>query len=90
MTFSLFYFPLQAPHVFHSASMYSEHRFGDLEMVSSQKSEESEEKSPQLHPKALSAVLQQSGSQCPDLRMVGDTRPGWARVGLPRVRLPAS
>lgn len=52
--------------------MCGDHKFGDLEMVSSQNSEESEkEKSPRLHPEALISVFQQSGSQSPDLRMVG-------------------
>nr|XP_035943832.1 TBC1 domain family member 8 isoform X2 [Halichoerus grypus] len=56
--------------VFHSTSMCSDHKFGDLEMVSSQNSEESEkEKSPQLHPEALISVFQQAGSQSPDSRM---------------------
>lgn len=56
--------------VFHSTSLCSDHKFGDLEMVSSQNSEESEkEKNPQLHPEALIPVLQQSGSQSPDSRM---------------------
>lgn len=58
--------------VFHSTSMCSDHKFGNLEMVSSQNSEGSgTEKSPRLHPEALRAVFQQSASQSPDLRMVG-------------------
>ncbi|XP_062934180.1 TBC1 domain family member 8 isoform X2 [Cynocephalus volans] len=56
--------------VFHSTSMCSEHKFEDLEMVSSQNSEDSErEKSPLLRPEALVAVFQQSGGQSPDSRM---------------------
>ncbi|XP_044119610.1 TBC1 domain family member 8 isoform X4 [Neovison vison] len=56
--------------VFHSTSMCSDHKFGDLEMVSSQNSEESDkEKSPRLHPEALISVFQQAGSQSPDSRM---------------------
>nr|XP_055234404.1 TBC1 domain family member 8 isoform X3 [Gorilla gorilla gorilla] len=56
--------------VFHSTSMCSDHRFGDLEMMSSQNSKESEkEKSPLLHPDALVTAFQQSGSQSPDSRM---------------------
>ncbi|XP_073867232.1 TBC1 domain family member 8 isoform X14 [Macaca fascicularis] len=56
--------------VFHSTSMCGDHRFGDLEMVSSQSSEESEkEKSPLLHPDALVTAFQQSGSQSPDSQM---------------------
>lgn len=52
--------------------MCSDHKFGDLEKVSSQNSEESEkEKSPRLHPEALISVFQQAGSQSPDSRMVG-------------------
>ncbi|GAB5569529.1 TBC1 domain family member 8 isoform X3 [Prionailurus iriomotensis] len=61
---------MQTSPVFHSTSMCGDHKFGDLEMVSSQNSEESEkEKSPRLHPEALISVFQQSGSQSPDLRM---------------------
>ncbi|KAM8786023.1 TBC1 domain family member 8 isoform 2-T2 [Rhynchonycteris naso] len=57
-------------HVFHSTSMCSDHKFGDLEMVSSQNREGSEEeKSPRPPSKALRAVLQRSGSQSLDLRM---------------------
>ncbi|KAF5926210.1 hypothetical protein HPG69_011337 [Diceros bicornis minor] len=56
--------------VFYSTSMCSDHKFRDLEMVSSQNSEESEtQKSPQLRPEALIAVFQQSGGQSPDSRM---------------------
>ncbi|KAF3826863.1 hypothetical protein GH733_009388 [Mirounga leonina] len=63
---------MQTSPVFHSTSMCSDHKFGDLEMVSSQNSEESEkEKSPRLHPEALISVFQQAGSQSPDSRMVG-------------------
>ncbi|XP_006916236.2 TBC1 domain family member 8 isoform X2 [Pteropus alecto] len=55
---------------FHSTSMCSDHKFGNLEMVSSQNSEGSgTEKSPRLHPEALRAVFQQSASQSPDSRM---------------------
>lgn len=56
--------------VFHSTSICSDHKFGDLEMVSSQNSEESEkERSLRLHPEARRAIFQQSSSQSPDLRM---------------------
>ncbi|XP_024854560.1 TBC1 domain family member 8 isoform X4 [Bos taurus] len=50
--------------VFHSTSLCSgSHRFGGLEMVSSQNSEEREkETSPRMHPEAF----RQSGSQSPD------------------------
>lgn len=53
--------------VFHSTSLCSgNHRFGGLEMLSSQNSEEREkETSPLMHPEAF----RQSGSQSPDLRM---------------------
>ncbi|XP_044119611.1 TBC1 domain family member 8 isoform X5 [Neovison vison] len=61
---------MQTSPVFHSTSMCSDHKFGDLEMVSSQNSEESDkEKSPRLHPEALISVFQQAGSQSPDSRM---------------------
>lgn len=64
--------PMQVSHVFHSSSMCSGHKFRDLEMMSSQNSEEGEEEqSLQQHPQALRAVLEQSGSQSPDVRMVG-------------------
>ncbi|XP_060024845.1 TBC1 domain family member 8 isoform X4 [Lagenorhynchus albirostris] len=56
--------------VFHSASMCGDHRFGRIEMVSSQNSEEREkEMSPQLHPEALVAGFRRSGSQSPDSRL---------------------
>ncbi|XP_049712271.1 TBC1 domain family member 8 isoform X1 [Elephas maximus indicus] len=56
--------------VFHSTSMCNDHKFGDLEMVSSQHSEESEkEKSPLLNPEALITIFQQSSPQSPDSRM---------------------
>lgn len=68
------FFPMQTSPVFYSTSMCSDHKFGDLEMVSSQNNKESEkETSPRLHPEALTAVFQQSGSQSPDSRMVGAT-----------------
>lgn len=53
--------------VFHSTSLCSgSHRFGGLEMVSSQNSEEREkETSPRMHPEAF----RQSGSQSPDSRL---------------------
>ncbi|XP_076413540.1 TBC1 domain family member 8 isoform X4 [Peromyscus maniculatus bairdii] len=55
--------------VFYSTSMCSD-KFGDLEMVSSQSSEEREkDKSPLPHPEPLTAVFQQSGSQSPDSRL---------------------
>ncbi|XP_036913165.1 TBC1 domain family member 8 isoform X2 [Sturnira hondurensis] len=57
-------------HVFHSTSMCSGHKFRDLEMMSSQNSEEGEEEqSLQQHPQALKVVLEQSGSQSPDVQM---------------------
>ncbi|XP_068421195.1 TBC1 domain family member 8 isoform X3 [Eschrichtius robustus] len=56
--------------VCHSASMWGDHRFGRIEMVSSQNSEEREkEMSPQLHPEALVAGFRRSGSQSPDSRL---------------------
>ncbi|TKC34454.1 hypothetical protein EI555_005995, partial [Monodon monoceros] len=56
--------------VFHSTSMCGDHRFGRIEMVSSQNSEEREkEMSPQLHPEALVAGFRRSGSQSPDSRL---------------------
>ena len=73
--FSLIFFflPMQTSSVFHSASMWGDHRFGRIEMVSSQNSEEREkEMSPQLHPEALVAGFRRSGSQSPDSRLVGD------------------
>ncbi|CAH7232128.1 Tbc1d8 [Phodopus roborovskii] len=52
--------------VFYSASICSD-KFGDLEMVSPQRSGEKEkEESPLPHPEPLTAVFQQSGSQSPD------------------------
>lgn len=74
--------------------MCNDHKFGDLEMVSSQNSEESEkEKSPRLHPEALISVFHRAGSQSPDSRMVGglalpppgpqQSQHGW---GFPAVR----
>lgn len=63
---------MQMSHMFHSTSMCSGHKFRDREMMSSQNSEEGEEEqSLQQHPQALKAVLEQSGSQSPDSRMVG-------------------
>ncbi|XP_053520657.1 TBC1 domain family member 8 isoform X2 [Artibeus jamaicensis] len=57
-------------HVFHSTSMCSGHKFRDLEMMSSQNSEEGEEQqSLQQHPLAPKAVLEQLGSQSPDVQM---------------------
>ncbi|XP_010635428.1 TBC1 domain family member 8 [Fukomys damarensis] len=50
--------------VFYS-SMCGDHKFGDLEMVSPQSSEESE-KSPLPCPESLTPVFPQSGSQSPD------------------------
>ncbi|KAM9053119.1 TBC1 domain family member 8 isoform 2-T2 [Megaptera novaeangliae] len=56
--------------VFHSTSMWGDHRFGRIEMVSSQNSEEREkEMSQQLHPEALVAGFRRSGSQSPDSRL---------------------
>ncbi|XP_032756876.1 TBC1 domain family member 8 isoform X2 [Rattus rattus] len=55
--------------VFYSTSICTD-KFGDLEMVSSQSSEEREkEKSPLPHPEPLTADFQQSGSQSPDSRL---------------------
>lgn len=64
---------MQTSPVFHSTSLCSgNHRFGGLEMVSSQNSEEREkETSPLMHPEAF----RQSGSQSPDSRMVSDVAP---------------
>lgn len=61
---------MQTSPVFHSTSLCSgNHRFGGLEMLSSQNSEEREkETSPLMHPEAF----RQSGSQSPDSRMVSD------------------
>lgn len=65
-------FVLQASPVFYSTSICTD-KFGDLEMVSSQSSEEGEkEKSPLPHPEPLTAVFQQSGSQSPDSRLVSE------------------
>ncbi|XP_004704394.2 TBC1 domain family member 8 [Echinops telfairi] len=56
--------------VFPSTSMCSDHRFGKLEMVSSENREDRDkETSPLLNPEALIAIFQQSGSQSPDARM---------------------
>ncbi|KAB0381292.1 hypothetical protein FD755_009076, partial [Muntiacus reevesi] len=59
--------------VFHSTSLCSgNHRFGGLEMVSSQNSEEREkETTPRMHPEAF----RPSGSQSPDSRLVSDVAP---------------
>jgi hypothetical protein len=57
--------------VFYSASICTD-KFGDLEMVASQSSEEREEKRPLPHPEPLTAVFQQSGSQSPDSRLVSE------------------
>lgn len=64
---------MQTSPVFHSTSLCSgNHRFGGLEMVSSQNSEEKEkETSPRLHPEAF----RPSGSQSPDSRLVSDVAP---------------
>ena len=66
---------MQTSPVFHSTSLCSgNHRFGGLEMVSSQNSEEREkETSPRMHPEAF----RPSGSQSPDLRLVSDVAPPW-------------
>lgn len=58
--------------MFYSTSICTD-KFGDLEMVSSQSSEEREkEKSPLPHPEPLTADFQQSGSQSPDSRLVSE------------------
>jgi len=64
---------MQTSPVFHSTSLCSgSHRFGGLEMVSSQNSEEREkETSPRMHPEAF----RQSGSQSPDSGLVSDVAP---------------
>ncbi|XP_055463316.1 TBC1 domain family member 8 [Psammomys obesus] len=55
--------------VFYSTSICSD-KFGDLEMASSQSSEEGEkEKSPLPHPEPLTAGFQHSDSQSPDSRL---------------------
>ncbi|KAM4803657.1 TBC1 domain family member 8 isoform X1 [Urocitellus parryii] len=55
--------------VFYSTSLCSGHKFGDLEIVSSQSSEEHEDESSPLHPGPLTSVFQPSGSQSPDSRL---------------------
>ncbi|KAK2505426.1 hypothetical protein MC885_013431 [Smutsia gigantea] len=56
--------------VFHSASMCSDHKFGDLEMVSSPNSGESgTERIPWLSPAALITGCRWSASQSPDASM---------------------
>ncbi|XP_030885196.1 TBC1 domain family member 8 [Leptonychotes weddellii] len=78
---------MQTSPVFHSTSMCSDHKFGDLEMVSSQNSEESEkEKSPRLHPEALISVFQQAGSQSPDSRM-GESEGNVMHCGVKRLEI---
>lgn len=57
--------------MFYSTSICTD-KFGDLEMVSSQSSEEREEKSPLPHPEPLTAVFQQSGSQSPESHLVSE------------------
>ncbi|MBZ3870877.1 TBC1 domain family member 8 [Sciurus carolinensis] len=52
-------------------SMCSDHKFGDLEMVSCHSRKEREDKSPPLHLKPLTVVLQPLGSQNPDSHLVG-------------------
>ncbi|MBZ3869864.1 TBC1 domain family member 8 [Sciurus carolinensis] len=61
--------------VLYLPSICSDHKFGDLEMVSSQSSKEREDKSPPLHPEPLTAVLQPSGKQNPDSRLVVEATP---------------
>ena len=72
---SFSFLPMQTSPVFHSTSLCSgNHRFGGLEMVSSQNSEEREkETSPRMHPEAFRL----SGSQSPDSRLVSDVAPPW-------------
>ncbi|MBZ3872908.1 TBC1 domain family member 8 [Sciurus carolinensis] len=61
--------------VLYLTSMCSEHKFGDLEMVSCHSSKEREDKSPPLHPGPLTIVLQPLGSQNPDSHLVGEATP---------------
>ncbi|XP_047378950.1 TBC1 domain family member 8-like [Sciurus carolinensis] len=61
--------------VLYLTSMCSEHKFGDLEMVSCHSSKEHEDKSPPLHPGPLTVVLQALGSQNPDSYLVGEATP---------------
>lgn len=68
-------------------------KFGDVEMVSPQSSEEREkEKSPLPHSEPLTAVFQQSGSQSPDSRLVSEMPPvqGTAQLPAPSVCEPAT
>ncbi|MBZ3869314.1 TBC1 domain family member 8 [Sciurus carolinensis] len=53
----------------------SDHKFGDLEMVSCHSSKEREDKSPPLHPGHLTVVLQPLGSQNPDSHLVVEATP---------------
>ncbi|MBZ3885458.1 TBC1 domain family member 8 [Sciurus carolinensis] len=61
--------------VLYLTSMCSEHKFGDLEMVSCHSSKEREDTIPPLHPGPLTVVLQPLGSQNPDSRLVGEATP---------------
>ncbi|MBZ3880284.1 TBC1 domain family member 8 [Sciurus carolinensis] len=58
--------------VLYLTSMCTEHKFGDLEMVSCHSSKEHEDKSPPLCPGPLTVVLQPLGSQNPDSHLVGE------------------
>lgn len=93
LIFFFFFLPMQTSSVFHSTNMCGDHRFGRIEMVSSQNSEEREkEMSPQLHPEALVAGFRRSGSQSPDSRLVGDAAPPshhWAQAEVSGAWLPA-
>ncbi|XP_076990013.1 TBC1 domain family member 8 isoform X3 [Tamandua tetradactyla] len=56
--------------VFHSTSVCSDHRFGDLELLSPQNSKDSEMETSRLpQPEALVAAVQHVGSQSPDSPM---------------------
>ncbi|MBZ3878871.1 TBC1 domain family member 8 [Sciurus carolinensis] len=61
--------------VLYLTSMCSDHKFGDLEMVSCHSSKDHEDKSPPLHLEPLTMVLQPLGSQNPDSRLVGEATP---------------
>ncbi|MBZ3888031.1 TBC1 domain family member 8 [Sciurus carolinensis] len=61
--------------VLYLTSRCSDHKFGDLEMVSFHSSKEREDKSPPLHPGHLTVVLQPLGSQNPDSHLVVEATP---------------
>ncbi|XP_047393707.1 TBC1 domain family member 8-like isoform X2 [Sciurus carolinensis] len=61
--------------VLYLTSRCSDHKFGDLEMVSCHSSKEREDKSPPLHPGHLTVVLQPLCSQNPDSHLVVEATP---------------